>query len=127
MKHLEMNENKRLTREKRLAKHNKQCKHLIEYLISNKYPEGLTKNEARKLRNQAKTLRLIYGIRLVSGVSKSMHNTVYSIYYYCNYYGHVITFLTQLVFAQALYDFITALLNYLKSNRKNRNSWPLTY
>ena len=48
-------ENKHPTREERLAKNNKECKHLIEYLISKKYPEGLTKNEAWNLRNQAKT------------------------------------------------------------------------
>ena len=48
-------ENKHPTREERLDKHNMQCENLIEYLVSNKYPEGLTKNEARNLRNQAKT------------------------------------------------------------------------
>ena len=62
-------ENKHPTREERLAKNNKECKHLIEYLISKKYPEGLTKNEAWNLINQAKTD--IYGIGLVSGVSES--------------------------------------------------------
>ena len=44
-------ENKCPTREERLAKNNKECKHLIEHLISKKYPEGLTKNEAWNLRN----------------------------------------------------------------------------
>jgi hypothetical protein len=65
-------ENKHPTREERLGKHNMQCENLIEYLVSNKYPEGLTKNEARNLRNQANT-HLWDSTSKYCNVPKSIH------------------------------------------------------
>ena len=43
------------SREERLANHKMQCQHHIMYLTTNICPEGLTKNNARNIRNQAKT------------------------------------------------------------------------
>ena len=67
-------ENKHPTREERLAKHNMECEHLIEYLTPHKYPEGLTKNG---LGISETKIRLIYWIWLVSSVSKFLPNTIY--------------------------------------------------
>ena len=42
-------------RDERMAKQKIQCQNLIIFLTSNKNPEGMTKNEIRNVRNQAKT------------------------------------------------------------------------
>ena len=42
-------------RDERMAKQKIQCQNLIMFLISNKNPEGVAKNEIRNVRNQAKT------------------------------------------------------------------------
>ena len=60
-------ENKHPTREERLGKHNMQCKNLNRV-------EGLTKNEARNLRNQAKT-HLWDSTSKYCNVPKSIHYT----------------------------------------------------
>ena len=43
------------TREERLVKYRNQCKNLVEYLSTNVCPKGLSKNEIRNIKNQAKT------------------------------------------------------------------------
>ena len=43
------------TREERLMKYRNQCKNLVEYLSKNVCPQGLSKNEMRNIKNQAKT------------------------------------------------------------------------
>ena len=47
--------NKIRGRDERMAKQKIQCQNLIMFLTSNKNPEGMTKNEIRNVRNQAKT------------------------------------------------------------------------
>ena len=43
------------TREERMLKYRSQCKNLVEYLSTNVCPQGLSKNEIRNIKNQAKT------------------------------------------------------------------------
>ena len=43
------------TREERLMKYKNQCKNLMAYLTTSVCPQGLSKNELRNIKNQAKT------------------------------------------------------------------------
>ena len=56
------------TRQDRMAQHNEKCERIIHYLRSGKHQDGLSKNQQRVVRSQAKnyvfddTIKLIYYI-----------------------------------------------------------------